>query len=86
MTANTTPGQSVDQIREEEAAISQVIDRLRRKFPELTEEDVHRAVHGHYGVFKGAPIRDFGPVLVENIARKDLQARGPQRDAQSSTR
>jgi hypothetical protein len=86
MTASPTPRQSADQIRKEEAAISQVIDRLRRKFPELTEEDVHRAVHGHYDVFKGAPIRDFVPVLVENVVRNDLQARRPQRDAQSSTR
>lgn len=54
MTADT-PGQNVAQIRKEEAAITKVIERLRPKSPELTEEGVHRAVHGHYDVSREHP-------------------------------
>jgi hypothetical protein len=41
-------------------------------FPELSEEDVHRAVHGKYSDFEQSPIRDYVPVLVENVARNEL--------------
>jgi hypothetical protein len=61
-----------DQDRKEHAALTKIIERLCRMFPELSEEDVHRAVHGKYSDFEQSPIRDYVPVLVENVARNEL--------------
>jgi hypothetical protein len=74
MTARV-PTRTTEQNRKEEAALAYTIDRLRRQFPDLSEEDVRRAVHGKYTDFEQAPIRDFVPILVENVARGELEDR-----------
>jgi hypothetical protein len=64
--ANTPRGAS------EQAAIRQVTARLVQQFPELSAEEIDRAVTGHYDAFDDSPIRDFVPVLVERAARQQL--------------
>lgn len=56
----------------EEAAIRLVVARLAQQFPELSAEDIDRAVYGQYDRFDGSPIRDFVPVLVERASRRQL--------------
>jgi hypothetical protein len=56
----------------EEAAIRLVVARLAQQFPELSAEEIDRAVHGQYDRFDNSPIRDFVPVLVERASRRQL--------------
>jgi len=56
----------------EQSAIGQVVARLSQQFPELSAEDINRAVHGQYDKFNDSPIRDFVPVLVERATRRQL--------------
>jgi hypothetical protein len=58
--------------RAEQAALRQVVARLSQQFPELSADDINRAVHGQYGKFNDRPIRDFVPVLVERATRQQL--------------
>lgn len=59
----------------EAEAMSRVMRRLRQQFPEIPNEAIEHAVHGHYEDFDGRPVRDFVPILVERAAGDDL-ARG----------
>jgi hypothetical protein len=56
----------------ERAAIGHLKARLAQQFPELSPEQIDRAVAGHYDTFDDSPIRDFVPVLVERAARQQL--------------
>jgi hypothetical protein len=56
----------------EEVAISHLVERLRQQFPELTEDEIVRAVHGRYAEYEDSRVRDFVPVLVERAARREL--------------
>jgi hypothetical protein len=56
----------------ERASIGHVKARLAQQFPELSPEQIDRAVAGHYDTFEDSPIRDFVPVLVERAARRQL--------------
>jgi hypothetical protein len=58
--------------RAEQAALRQVVARLSQQFPELSADDINRAVHGQYDRFNDSPIRDFVPVLVERATRQQL--------------
>jgi hypothetical protein len=58
--------------RAEQAALRQVVARLSQQFPELSADDINRAVHGQYDKFNDRPIRDFVPVLVERATRQQL--------------
>jgi hypothetical protein len=57
---------------QEEAAIARLVERLVERFPELPEEEIVRAVHGHYADYEDSSVRDFVPVLVERGAQRDL--------------
>jgi hypothetical protein len=71
-----------DRTSAEQAAIGQVVARLSQQFPELSADDINRAVHGEYDKFNDSPIRDFVPVLVERATRRQLtQDRAPQQPA-----
>lgn len=59
---------------EERQAVDQVAERLMRRFPHLPKQTVDDLVAQVYAQFDGRPIRDFVPVLVENIARGRLSA------------
>jgi hypothetical protein len=69
------PRFTTEQGRKQEAALASTIERLSRLFPELSEDDVRRAVHGKYAYFDQARIRDFVPVLVENVTLDELNHR-----------
>ena len=66
MAANAAPGAS------EQAAMRQIRAGLAKQFPDLSAEEIDRAVTGHYDAFNDSPIRDFVPVLVERAARQHL--------------
>jgi hypothetical protein len=61
----------------EDAAMRQVRARLAKQFPELSADEIDRAVTGHYDTFNDSPIRDFVPVLVERAARQQLTDHHP---------
>jgi hypothetical protein len=63
----------------EEDAIRAVAARVARQFPELSQDEVRRAVYDKYQQFNESPIRDFVPVLVEQGARRRLASRAPGR-------
>jgi hypothetical protein len=63
---------NADRTRAEQAAIRQVVARLAQQFPELSADEINRAVHGHYDRYNDSPIRDFVPVLVERATRQQL--------------
>ena len=65
----------------EQAAIRQVVARLTQQFPELSADDIDRAVHGQYDKFNDSPIRDCVPVLVERATRRQLTRDQPQSQA-----
>lgn len=56
----------------EQSALRQVTARLTEQFPELSAEEIDRAVHGQYTTFDQSPVRDFVPVLVERATRQQL--------------
>jgi hypothetical protein len=58
--------------RAEQAAIRQVAARLAQQFPELSADEIDRAVHGQYDRFSDSRIREFVPVLVERATRRKL--------------
>ena len=64
-------------VREEEALI-QIIDRLRRRFPDVRADEICRLVHSTHMQFERSRIRDFIPILVERLACDNLEkARHP---------
>jgi hypothetical protein len=63
----------------EEDAIRRLSAWLARQFPELSVEDVERAVHGKYNSCDDSPVRDFAPVLVEKTTRRQLPGQRPGR-------
>ena len=58
--------------REHEALIH-VIDRLRRRFPDVHADEIRRIVHSIHTDFEHSRIRDFIPILVERLARDKLE-------------
>jgi hypothetical protein len=57
---------------DETRAIDQLVERLGNQFPGSPPETVRAIVHACYDEFKGHPIRDFVPVLVERSAKTRL--------------
>ena len=54
-------------------AIDHITDQLRQTYRgRYTAEAVDRTIHDIHQRFDGQPIRDFVPLLVERIARKEL--------------
>lgn len=58
---------------DEETQISQVVERLEEKFPEVAHDDVERIVAEEREALDGNPVRDFVPRLVEHGAREKLR-------------
>ena len=61
----------------EEAALGDVVARLRRRFPNHASATVEAAVRQRYAILAEAKIRDFIAVLVESGARTDLEHSAP---------
>jgi len=57
---------------DETRAINQLVERLMNRFAATPPETVRAVVHASYDEFKGRPIRDFVPVLVERSATEQL--------------
>jgi hypothetical protein len=58
---------------EEVRAIERVATRLKQRLPNRAEADIERAIESEYRNFDRCSIRDFVPVLVERLAREQLQ-------------
>lgn len=62
--------------------MSDLMKRMRERFPEVGTEDVDELVVSLHHQFDGRPIRDFVPVLVERDAVTRLrQAARPRANA-----
>jgi hypothetical protein len=60
---------------EENRAISEVVERLAKQFPELPDDEVVLAVRESRPEFDDVPIRDFVPLFVERGAKARLRQR-----------
>jgi hypothetical protein len=58
---------------EEERAISEVVERLAKRFPQLPVDQVAATVERSRPEFDAAPIRDFVPLFVERSAKNRLR-------------
>jgi hypothetical protein len=54
------------------AAIEQLVDRLRRSYPDVSPDAIVTVVHQNYARFDGRPVRDFVPLFVERGAKREL--------------
>ena len=70
----------MDSPESEARAIEDVFQRLRPRFPHLTEADVRSVVQRAYASVDG-PVRSYVPLLVEHRARDDLRALSGHRGA-----
>ncbi len=66
--------------RTEVSAMTDLVERLTGRFPELTRDEIERAVHGRYEQFEESRIRDFVPVLVERAVRREMRSEAPPRN------
>ncbi len=64
------------QVIRERQALGQVTDRLTERFADRhSPEQVGKTVSSVHHRFDGRPVREFVPVLVERIARAELDRR-----------
>jgi hypothetical protein len=57
----------------EDQAVSQVIDRLAKKFPDRPRSVIENVVGSERHLLDGKPIRDYVPVLIEHGAKARLR-------------
>ena len=60
-------------LEDEQHALTAVIDRLAKKFPDRPISVVEAVVSEEYGAVSDGPIRYFVPVLVERAAKGRLR-------------
>jgi hypothetical protein len=58
---------------DEDRAISEIIDRLAKQFPQVPADEVARVVGQSRPEFDEVPIRDFVPLFVERGAKARLR-------------
>jgi hypothetical protein len=68
------------QTPDESKEIEEVIDRLMKKFPTATREEVVAAVSKEHQALVGHRVRDFVPVLVEKQAKNRLKTAHARQD------
>lgn len=56
----------------DDAAISDLVERLTKQLPDLSSEGIREAVCAEYDGYQHSKIRDFVPILVERAARRKL--------------
>ncbi len=66
---------SGDKVVDESKAISEIVERLRERFPEASPESVAAAVEYARTTFSEAKVRDFVPVLIEKEAKARLKGK-----------
>jgi hypothetical protein len=54
------------------AAIGQVVDRLKQRYPSLSPDIITQVVHQNHARFDDRPLREFVPLFVERGARAEL--------------
>ena len=54
------------------SAITQLVDRLRIVYPDLSADTVATVVNHTHAKFDGRPVRDFVPLFVERGAKAEL--------------
>ena len=54
------------------AAIEQLVDRLKQKYPGVSPDTIVTVVHQNHARFDGRPVRDFVPLFVERGAKREL--------------
>jgi hypothetical protein len=59
-------------VKDEQARLSEVVERLAGTYPTLSSDTVHEVVHDLHARFDGAPIREFVPLFVERRAHGAL--------------
>lgn len=57
----------------EAQAVTAVVERLVRRFPDLERADIEAVVTEEHSKLSAGPIRDYVPVLVERAARDRLR-------------
>lgn len=57
----------------ERQAIDDVIKRLTKKYPDVSEKHIEKLVEENYDSFKNARLRDYIAVLVEHGAKSEIQ-------------
>jgi hypothetical protein len=60
---------------EEERAITEIVERLGKKFPQIATAAIAETVAASRPEFADAPIRDFVPLFVERSAKHKLTRR-----------
>jgi hypothetical protein len=73
---NEAQNESVDSTElqnREDQAVSQVIDRLAKKFPDRPRSVIENIVGNERHLLDGKPIRDYIPVLIEHGAKARLR-------------
>jgi hypothetical protein len=68
------------QTPDENAQVTQVVERLVAKYPTVPRDDIEAVVAGVRAKLQDAPVRDFVPVLIENEARDLISAKIQQAD------
>ncbi len=66
---------SGDKVVDENKAISEIVERLRERFPDASPESVADAVEYARATFSAAKVRDFVPVLIEKEAKARLKGK-----------
>jgi hypothetical protein len=56
----------------EQTIIDQLVDRLAEKYPAVPTDEVAAVVNSCHARFEGSPIRDYVPLFVERVARREL--------------
>jgi hypothetical protein len=57
---------------EELRAVGQVVDRLARRFPDISRSSIEEAVRQEHQALESGLVRDYVPVLVEHAAKARL--------------
>jgi hypothetical protein len=57
----------------EQTVIEQLVVRLTRRYPTISESTVATVVRDVHSRFDDRPVRDFIPLLVERNARSELE-------------
>jgi hypothetical protein len=69
----TTPNLMRSLVVQERETLYRTVERLLPRFPDLPAEQVEAAAVGRYRDLQHSRVRDFVPILVERLAREDLE-------------
>ena len=70
----------------EQRQIDEIIERLTRRYPDVSHETVSEVVHELHSIFAGAPVREFVGLFVERRARAALEELSVSYDRMATAR